>query len=186
MIGSVTKRERVLKFWKGIRLQIQKALWRDGLNPEVSTWEEVIEQAEIIEISESVVDPRDKKGKPSNGHGGTSSNDRPPKPKPNNSNNSYRRTSRVPYRGSGQNRPFNRDDRRPRTDNHPSQAPYSQGNTFQKGTSQDSSKFKPRTSVELNEKEKAERRAAGLCFGCNQPGHFERNCPRKSSVKSSG
>jgi len=57
MIGSVTKRERVLKFWKGIRLQIQKALWRDGLNPEVSTWEEVIEQAEIIEISESVVNP---------------------------------------------------------------------------------------------------------------------------------
>jgi len=164
MIGSVTKRERVLKFWKGIRLQIQKALWRDGLNPEVSTWEEVIEQAEIIEISESVVDPRehrDKKGKPSNGHGGTSSNDRPPKPKPNNSNNSYRRTSRVPYRGSGQNRPFNRDDRCPRTGSHPSQVPYSQGNAFQKGTSRDSSKFKPRTSVELNEKEKARNKLQG-------------------------
>jgi len=190
IIGSVTKREMVLKFWNGSRHMIQKALWRDGLNPEVSTWEEVIEQAEIIEISESVVDQRehkDKKGKPSSGGGGSNSNDYPPKPKSNGSiNNQFRGSSRAPFRGSSSNRPFNRDSRHPRMDRNPSQTSTSRGNNFQKGLSREYPKNSSRAPTELNDKEKAERRAAGLCFGCNKPGHFERNCPKGSTVKSSG
>ena len=61
MIGNVSERDRVLKFWNGSRPIIQKGLWRDSLNPETSSWSEVIAQAEIIEISENVAERRDKR-----------------------------------------------------------------------------------------------------------------------------
>ena len=47
MIGDVSERDRVLKFWNGTRPIIQKGLWRDNLNPETSPWDRVIAQAEI-------------------------------------------------------------------------------------------------------------------------------------------
>ena len=93
MIGSIDEHEQVIKFWKGSRPTIQQALWRDGLNPDISSWDEVLCKAEIIEISESVLEPHERKsgdsaakkgvsnhhnpsshskGKPSNSHGGSS------------------------------------------------------------------------------------------------------------------
>ena len=56
MIGDVPERDRVLKFWNGSRPIIQKGLWRDNLNPETSSWDRVVAQAEIIEISEGVAE----------------------------------------------------------------------------------------------------------------------------------
>ena len=61
MVGNVPERDKVLKFWNGARLVIQKGLWRDNLNPEISSWDQVIAQAEIIEISENVAERRDRK-----------------------------------------------------------------------------------------------------------------------------
>jgi hypothetical protein len=39
MIGSTAERDKVLK---GLRTSIQQALWRDGFNPEISLWDEVV------------------------------------------------------------------------------------------------------------------------------------------------
>ena len=38
----------------------------------------------------------------------------------------------------------------------------------------------------LSDKEKAEYRAAGRCFGCGKEGHMSRNCPDNASIKSPG
>jgi hypothetical protein len=54
MIGDMSEQDKVIKFWNGSRAIIQKGLWRDNLNPEISTWGQVVTQAEIIEISENV------------------------------------------------------------------------------------------------------------------------------------
>lgn len=77
MIGNVPERDRVLKFWNETRPSIQKGLWRDNLNPETSSWDRVVAQAEIIEISENVAERRDRRsnmgsltGGPSNHQGG--------------------------------------------------------------------------------------------------------------------
>ena len=61
MIGSVPKQDRVLKFWNSARPSIQRELWRNRLNPELSSWDEVVTQAEIIEIAENVAERRDRK-----------------------------------------------------------------------------------------------------------------------------
>lgn len=56
MIGDITERDQVLKFGNGAQTGIQKELWRNNLNPEISSWNQVTAQAEIIEIAENVAD----------------------------------------------------------------------------------------------------------------------------------
>ena len=65
MIGNVPKQDQVLKFWNSARSSIQKELWKNKLNPELSSWKTVITQAEIIEIAENVAERRDRKAGPS-------------------------------------------------------------------------------------------------------------------------
>ena len=59
MIGEISERDQVLKFWNGAQTGIQKELWQNNLNPEILTWNQVTSQAEIIEIAENVADRRD-------------------------------------------------------------------------------------------------------------------------------
>jgi len=53
-IGLVDGREKVSRFWHGLRNLIQAALWRDRYNAVTSSWDEVKEAAQIIEIAEDV------------------------------------------------------------------------------------------------------------------------------------
>ena len=59
MIGTISERDQVLRLWNGVKPEIQSGLWRAQLNPEISNWEDVLVQAEIIEISENVAHKRD-------------------------------------------------------------------------------------------------------------------------------
>ena len=61
MIGNIPKQDQVLKFWNSARPSIQKELWRNKLNPELSSWRKVVERAEIIEIAENVAERRDRR-----------------------------------------------------------------------------------------------------------------------------
>ena len=61
MIGNIPKQDQVLKFWNSARPSIQKELWRNKLNPELSSWKKVVAQAEIIEIAENVAERRDRR-----------------------------------------------------------------------------------------------------------------------------
>ena len=61
MIGEISKRDQVLKFWNGAQTGIQKELWRNNLNPEIFTWNQVTSQAEIIEIAENIADRQDRR-----------------------------------------------------------------------------------------------------------------------------
>ena len=61
MIGDISERDQVLKFWNGVRPSIQKELWKNRLNLELSSWKNVVSQAEIIEIADNVAERRDRK-----------------------------------------------------------------------------------------------------------------------------
>ena len=54
MIGTISEQDQVLRFWNGVKPEIQSGLWRVQLNPEISNWDKVLAQAEIIEISENI------------------------------------------------------------------------------------------------------------------------------------
>ncbi|KIM36975.1 hypothetical protein M413DRAFT_77523, partial [Hebeloma cylindrosporum] len=163
MIGSIDEREQVVKFWKGSKTSIQRALWRDGLNPDISSWNEVVSHAEIVEISENVMDSREKKGGDSSSKKGGSNHN--PFSSHGHHSRSDRSHSRRPSRGRGHG---------------PGRGGFTNRNASERVKSE------PRSTPRLSEKELAERRADGRCFGCNEPGHLARNCPHTSSVKHTG
>ncbi|KZT17982.1 hypothetical protein NEOLEDRAFT_1050895, partial [Neolentinus lepideus HHB14362 ss-1] len=52
MIGTLSKRDKVVKLWGGFNKSIQAKLWdKEDLSPEHSSWETVIRNAERCEIS---------------------------------------------------------------------------------------------------------------------------------------
>ncbi|KIN95157.1 hypothetical protein M404DRAFT_73385, partial [Pisolithus tinctorius Marx 270] len=53
MIGEMDERTKVHKFWLGLHKEIQCNLWKEKLNPEVSTLKKVVAAAEILEIAQS-------------------------------------------------------------------------------------------------------------------------------------
>lgn len=68
MIGDIDERQRVDRLWFGLKLDIQRELWMKGLNPEISSFNDVLAAAEIIEISHSVPVGRDRRGKKDHTH----------------------------------------------------------------------------------------------------------------------
>ena len=56
MVGAMPAEMKVVKLWYSLNTRIQRAMWRDGLHPDSSTWDEVVAKAEVIEIADNVVD----------------------------------------------------------------------------------------------------------------------------------
>ena len=174
---------------------------RAGVNPEISTWEVVISQAEIAEIAENIAtEPRGWSRQPRMQYMG-----------PNRRySNSYMLRNSWKNRF---NRPFLRNNHISRFTNSPSQptpnqatkdplvsisaGPSTKGNPLDNKTHIDARRpnktdnsHKPSAQkskgnrTRLSEKEKAELIAAQKCFECKQPGHIACNCPNRSTVKS--
>ena len=64
MVGTMPAEMKIIKLWYGLSTRIQKALWRDGLHPDSSSWDNIVAKAEMIEIADNVIDRRDE----SSGH----------------------------------------------------------------------------------------------------------------------
>jgi hypothetical protein len=162
LIGAISERDRVLKLWNGLRFDLQTALWRDGLHPEVSTWEEVVGQAETIEISRNVT---------GRNHGDQKKGEFPKRHK----GNSYR-----PKENSGKyQQPNYRQDAQPKPDRRLEHHQKGKASRFDHKRE---NKGKPHT----REKERAEQVASGSCFNCGEEGHFAQNCPQNNTMKTGG
>ena len=192
MVGAMPAEMKVIKLWYSLSTRIQRAMWRDGLHPDSSTWDEVVAKVEVIKIADNVVDRRDG-------------------PKPQNRKNWRPNTidhghQRTPDPASRSMTYANNNDRR---SDHGNQGPSQGRSTSQarqnsiqhsrgrfrneKSTSRTSnnknSGLSSRKSVKfvnLTDKEMAQLRAEGKCFNCKEPGHMSRNCPHKNTVKGSG
>ena len=196
MVGSMPDDMKVIKLWYSLNPRTQRAMWRDGLHPDSSTWDEVVAKAEVIEIADSVVDRRDGTRPARRGWRPGSSNNFDSNPKRSSDpasrsvtyDNRDRNNGRSHHngQGSGQLRPDNQ---------------FRQGSTphsrkgFQRGKSATrtntsgsfrSAQKKSVKFADLTEKEMAQLRAEGKCFNCKETGHMSRNCPKKGTVLGNG
>ena len=202
MIGNVSEQDQVLKFWNSSRPSIQRELWKNKLNPELSSWEDVVTQAEIIEIAENVADRRDRRPGQSSQIAGAASGSGMNNPKGKSRATDTGGSARAVTFGSQHRSRDKRHRKRPH-DTRDGQSrggtPYSREGTpagpwkgkFKNvsvppsGPSSNNKKF-VRKGPQLSEKEIAEYRAAGRCFNCGKEGHMSRNCPDSNTVKSQG
>ncbi|KAF8876985.1 hypothetical protein CPB84DRAFT_1966474 [Gymnopilus junonius] len=178
MLGSIPEREKVIKLWNGLCTVIQKALWRDGLNPKylpgMRFWykqksSKFLRASQMEGIGEEMgqvtlvylfrMNTLSLQG--------------------NISVTTIRETTIMLA--------------------HMIADQVHHSNTNMIITSimvdprenrvsirRDSVKPEPRSTPKLSDKEKSERLASGACFNCGELGHISRNCPHKHTVKSRG
>ena len=209
MIGAIDKREKVIKLWHGLWSSIQQDLWRDRLNPETSTWEEIVDHASIIEIAQNISKTKDE--------GSDAEYDSITEYSTTSSDSEYQSDAEYapnPLRGNQlgnfpgrmwkfqSNQPGSRilhwssaDQFQPlRDDGHfGSSKPRSSNNAiFGKQASSrgiSDSRFTPKPFAKpkliIKEEEKAELMALGKCFICKETGHLARDCPGENAESSS-
>ncbi|KAF7371768.1 CCHC-type domain-containing protein [Mycena venus] len=165
-IGLLNDQERVIKIWNSFRAEIQQEMYRDNLEPEVSTWAEVVKGAERAERI-CKLDPKKK----TNNSPGSSQNQLGSKSNQERSAKSRGGGGRGRGRGRGGNSNSGSRTEVLRTSavEVPSKKP--------KGAKDNSNR-------ELSEKQRNEMLAKGLCFTCGEPGHLARNCPTTTTVNS--
>ena len=151
-VGHIEKHEQVLKLWRGLNGPLQRALWIESLDPQLSSWDEVLETAERHERALNLGNERqdfNQGGNNSRGGG------------------SFRNTSTS-------NNTSRRDDNRPRA--RRTQATMQGSNPKPRSGNVQSKKR------QLSEQDKETYRAEGRCFECGETGHLARNCPKARSV----
>jgi hypothetical protein len=202
MIGDIPAQDQVIKFWNGAKPMIQKELWKNNLNPEVSSWRKVVSRAEIIEIAEGVAERRDRKQGPSSqplwapsgSNGGNARSKHPP------TDGSVRAVTFETSKRSHDRRHGKSHSRTPHQ--QPARPPRAGPSSYQPGMAGNqgraaSRSYNPagqthhrshnhRAAPRLSDKEKEEYRAAGKCFVCGGVGHISRNCPDNTVVRSRG
>ena len=208
MVGDIPTRFKIIKLWYSLKSKIQKVMWKDGLHPDESTWEEVVAKAEMVKISDSVLDPRERRFVQAGASTSRSSQSNPK----NKSGLSSRSVTMTPpnreKQGNYQNnnsctrdnrQTFKNDQFRRRTDRNNYYTPRGRSfydrqnqssrppprltnvNTGTSMTNQNNARFNKNT--QLTEKEMADRRASGKCFNCGKEGHMSRNCPERNLLK---
>jgi len=172
-IGERNDRLKVDKFWKGLRKEFQRDLWKDKLNPEVSTLKEVVAAAEVIEISRSVM-PGHKETRYGRRHEGPTIRSAATVPEG---------TGDAHERGFQHRRPgqCGRNHNKAGTSHPKSSAPRAETNDTRANYCKKERSSRPKLSKDEEERRKAE----GLCFICSGTGHFSRNCPQRNKVASS-
>ncbi|KAF5313634.1 hypothetical protein D9611_010081 [Ephemerocybe angulata] len=180
--GTEAERERKRYFWNGLRNEIQVELRKKGVSDGTSQYEEIIQEAERVElaIQLSRVDRERRQG---NGNGSG--------PRRGNQNNTRRSENRSRDRNESRNG-YRRDRNHRgqyhgrRTNGRPSSRSRQSGQTHTSRSNQSSNRANNSRNNQdrpkRSEKELEQLRAAGKCFICEESGHMARGCPKANTM----
>ncbi|KAJ7331563.1 hypothetical protein DFH08DRAFT_966547 [Mycena albidolilacea] len=170
-IGLNDDQEKVVKIWNSFRGDIQQELYRDKLDPELSTWKEVVkaaERAEVLLKAGAKNNPSQNNSKSTQSQQGGSSQGNQNGSSSGRNNN----TSRGGFESRGRGR-------RGRKNSAPRGVSFQTNAVHLPGNNKSSPPEKKMSAERRNEM-----LAKGLCFTCSEHGHVARDCPKSSTVKS--
>lgn len=169
-MGADSPRARVVKLFNGFRPAIRKALLREHMNPEYTSWKGMVREAEYQEMAENV-NVRDSSGKNHNhrSNGQACHNE--------NHQGTPDSTSKTGKESHNHDKSKNHRSTGGRKGNKKGTGGSKQGNHPNKTG-------KEPAGPSLSKEEKEELRAANKCFVCGEEGHFARNCRHKGKAKS--
>ncbi|KAJ3556748.1 hypothetical protein NP233_g11909 [Leucocoprinus birnbaumii] len=183
--------DMVSKLWYGLNRDIQKQLWLERLNPERSSYNEVLRMAETIEMSNlaangnrTVRGEDDKPRKHQRRHNDRNGRRRRSSSRPRGSNNPGNSSRRVRFESFGTRRDQPRN-HQPSGSNRNEQ----RDRRYSERTGNDTRNSDRRTSRQNrhnhSEQEIERLRAENRCFRCKEVGHTSRHCPTQNNVASS-
>ncbi|PSR74038.1 hypothetical protein PHLCEN_2v10177, partial [Hermanssonia centrifuga] len=184
MVGFVSPRDRVLRLWNGMLGSIRDEMYRFGLSPEVSSWDEVVAAATRFELADASRRRRGPTGHShSGGNGGSGGAGPGGNPGAGAQGSRGMHLQRPPVRGPPSNGIGRGYPPSAHNNRATSARPRPPGSTQSGGRRPPDGNPRPRHPV-LSDKDKADLRAAGKCFHCRDAGHLARNCPQVNNARS--
>jgi len=188
MLGNVAVEDQVVKLWKGLKPKIQEGLWRDKLNPDHSTWDEVLEQAVRIEMAIKAVKSIGQKKNPNTKQPEKNEKSQSSRPfkgnkfqvgnqsgNPENKGEPNTQGEGSSKKGQTNNSKQNKDRSRFKSANPNAKANQGERNYKHQGKQVNSNNQKPNPDH------------SGLtCYNCGETGHISRNCPTGNVVSHQG
>jgi hypothetical protein len=153
-IGLIDDQEKVVKLWSSLRVDIRQEMYRKDLDPEVSSWDEVVRMAERAEVLLNLHSE--------DGDSTSCSEDDERR-----HDKSKFRKNRLKLASGG------------RVDARQESAVMRASSAKLKTTSGDAPAEKKRSLSRRDEM-----LAKGLCFNCEEQGHLARNCPKLTTMTS--
>ncbi|KAJ7192771.1 hypothetical protein C8J57DRAFT_1265102 [Mycena rebaudengoi] len=155
-IGLEDNHEKVVKLFNSFAFPVQTEIYRKGLDPEISSWEEIVkgaEQAEILlKLKQRIKMPRLDLRSGLSGR------------------RESQKSFRCGFRGRGRGGRVN-------------SSPRQREEVMRTSAVGAPPKNKPAKS-EMSAQQRNDMLAKGLCFECGEAGHLARNCPKKNTVPS--
>ena len=187
LLGDETERNKVLKLWEGLNVELQQMISLQGIHPEVDTWAEVITKAEAAEISldqkrheqqhQTFETNRERRGR---AYGDFAHN---------------RRADNCCTHDALEQNKYNQIPRNDR-DYSPKPAPKTvneRAREFFGDRTVPSCKWEsPRRTgalprkPQMSQSKRDRHYAQGLCLNCHEQGHKAQDCPKRQSVSGNG
>ncbi|KAG6884013.1 hypothetical protein C0993_002076 [Termitomyces sp. T159_Od127] len=180
IVGAGSARAHIVKLFNRFRPSIHKALLRAHMNPEYTSWKEIVREAKYQELADNV----DLKDTPNHNCNGTHHQHynahAPPTAQhdPTKSGKTINATNRAKNPQSNFGRKNN---------NVLGNSPNNSGGTGQQNHKYNGASVPRKNNDQktiLSKDKKEEYCAANKCLWCGQEGHFAHNCPIKGKVKS--
>ncbi|KAI6146029.1 hypothetical protein BKA82DRAFT_4357359 [Pisolithus tinctorius] len=166
MIGETDERAKVHKLWSGLHKELQRDLWREKLNPEISSLKRVIVSTEVLEITQSITGDYIPKSQRRQSKKQAVASAAASPEGPESSKREWRCHQRK-CRDYELRKEVASTDARQSKGKHDGHLDKCKHDT-------------PKLSKDEQERHKAE----GLCYICHKPGHFSHNCPTRHTVSS--
>ncbi|KAJ8462792.1 hypothetical protein ONZ45_g17808 [Pleurotus djamor] len=179
--GGLSKRDKIVRLWMGLRKSIRAELTREGLSMFASSWDRIMMRAEIIEVAQSIYGPN---GERDLGGNRSSRKHHDRRDGGGSSNTSENRNGGSSSGNGGRDVNSHRDGNA--RNSRGRQHGWGNNDRASSNAGDDDQRRLHGMDTSTNHDDMDELRAQKRCYLCKEIGHVQRNCPGRQTVSGLG